>query len=179
MISWKLFQLRIFMISLLQWFDFIIWFHDLGISLFWLLLEALSLSFLCQLLSRTKYCSTKKGVWFKFLFLKSRAYCCTLQEERWGEHMCVPVWCEWRMRWQKSRSNKVEKVTSPIIPMLHWTLREEMMEGILHTGAEGSMEIAGCLRMKWNKKNSPAIVFPSLYWLPLGLSSEEYFVSLM
>lgn len=54
-----------------------------------------------------------------------------------------------------------------------------MMEGILHTGAEGSMEIAGCLRMKWNKKNSPAIVFPSLYWLPLGLSSEEYFVSLM
>lgn len=57
------------------------------------------------------------------------------------------------------------------------------MEGILHTGAEGSMEVAGCLSVKWNKKkralhckkHSPATMFPSLYWLCLSLSSKEYF----
>lgn len=61
------------------------------------------------------------------------------------------------------------------------------MEGILHTGAEGSTEVAGCLRMKWNKmkrashckKSSPATVFPSLYWFSLGLPSEEYFEHLL
>lgn len=62
-----------------------------------------------------------------------------------------------------------------------------MMEGILHTGAEGSMEVAGCLKVKWNKKkrashskkHSPATVFPSLYWLSLSPSNEEYFDHLL
>lgn len=103
-----------------------------------------------------------------------------------GAHLCsCLVWMENEVAEKEilaQQGGKGKITNNPDAP-----LRDEMTEGVLHTGAEDSIEVAGYLRMKWNekkrpshcKKHSTAIVFPSLYWLSLSLSSEEYFDSLL
>lgn len=59
------------------------------------------------------------------------------------------------------------------------------MGEILHAGEEDSIEVAGRLKVKGNKKKrtsyckkyAMAIVFPSLYWLSLCPPGEGYFYS--
>lgn len=69
-----------------------------------------------------------------------------------GAHLCsCLVWMENEVAEKEilaQQGGKGKITNNPDAP-----LRDEMTEGVLHTGVEDSIEVAGYLKMKWNEKN--------------------------
>lgn len=137
MISWYLFQ------------PAFLWFRD-NIAVFWLVLKSL----FSPLSLPSKKKKIKKNFDSSFLLFSLVKCCCTMQEERRWEHICVPSWHGWWVRWPKRRSSlsKAGKVTPPSALTILSTIGGND-GGILHTGGENSIEGAKCLRTKGNKKS--------------------------
>lgn len=128
MTSWSLFQPCIFMISR-QYLSILAHIQA----------PVLPFSALCSQVARTKKKKKAGGGWFKFLLFKSTRCCCTPWREKGGNVFVCGVGGR-----QKRRSSQ--------LPQPSWAPQKEMIEEILHTGAEDSTEVAECTRIKGDKK---------------------------